>query len=177
MTTELISRQEDKRELPDGWRWVTLEDVREVVSKVLHQPRLVMLSFQQEFPFYGLRILLVVHVNAKKVAFYIAPETHQLLSRSQLKPGDFLITIAGTLGRVGYVPHDTPPLNCNQAVAFARLKPNLIDSQFACFICQHDSIISPLLEQKAGGTIGNLNLEQVRRLKIPLPLYQIRSAL
>ena len=32
ITTELISRHKDKRELPDGWRWMKLGDVCEIVA-------------------------------------------------------------------------------------------------------------------------------------------------
>ena len=62
---------------------------------------------------------------------------------------------------------NAPPLNCNQAVAFVRLKPQLIDLLYACFACQAQ--IEDLLTLRKIGTIGNLNLEQVRQFKIPLP--------
>jgi type I restriction enzyme S subunit len=78
-----------------------------------------------------------------------------------------LITIAGTLGRIGYVPMNAPPLNCNQAVAFVRLKPQVIDLVYACYACQAQ--IVDLVTLRKIGTIGNLNLEQLRQFKIPLP--------
>jgi type I restriction enzyme S subunit len=106
-------------------------------------------------------------INPKAVAYYISPETDKILSRSRLQPGDLLITIAGTLGRVGYVPMNAPPLNCNQAVAFVRLDPQMIDLFYAGFACQAQ--IADLLTLRKIGTIGNLNLEQIRQFKIPFP--------
>lgn len=58
-------------------------------------------------------------------------------------------------------------MNCNQAVAFIRLRPDIIDLKYACHACQ--AKIGHLLRLQKIGTIGNLNLEQVREFSIPLP--------
>jgi len=108
-------------------------------------------------------------VKIRNVAFHISPKTHDYLSRSKLQAGDFLITIAGTLGRVGYVPADAPSLNCNQAVAFARLDFSKVDLKYLFLICQSSDVMKNLLDGKKVGTIGNLNLEQIGNLLIPLP--------
>lgn len=108
-------------------------------------------------------------VDLSDVKFRIQPETHASLSRSHLHSGDLLITIAGTLGRVGYIPKTTAPINCNQAVAFARLKPDLANLEYVCYACQSAAVLRPLLNQQKLGTIGNLNLEQLNNLEIPLP--------
>jgi type I restriction enzyme S subunit len=106
-------------------------------------------------------------VDPERVTFKISEETDKVLCRSRLQPGDLLITIAGTLGRIGYVPMNAGPLNCNQAVAFVRLKPDVVDLHYATFACQAQ--IENLLRVQKIGTIGNLNLEQVRQFRIPLP--------
>ena len=120
-------------------------------------------------PFLRAEDLTNGEVRANKAEYFIPTETHDLLSRSQLEPGDLLITIAGTLGRVAYIPKDAPPMNCNQAVAFARLNSSLADIKYLYLICQSPDLIKTLVDLKKVGTIGNLNLEQVRELKIPLP--------
>ena len=156
-------------EKPSNWKRIALGEVSEVVSKGTTPTTLGYEFCSVGIPFLRAEDVNEGAVNPKEVAFHISSKTHELLSRSQLQPGDLLITIAGTLGRVGYVPSNAPALNCNQAVAFARLKPNLIDIKFASLICQSPDVMAPLLELKKVGTIGNLNLEQVRGLEIPLP--------
>jgi hypothetical protein len=108
-------------------------------------------------------------IDPSTVNSYISLETHRSLSRSQLLPGDLLVTIAGTLGRVGYVPLDSSAMNCNQAVAFVRLKSNVADPEYVALACQSEAVIGPLVSLRAGGGVQNLNLEQVRRLRVPLP--------
>jgi type I restriction enzyme S subunit len=155
--------------LPDNWSWVSLREISEVISKGTTPTTLGHAFTSTGIPFLRAEDVNGGAVEPSKVAFHISPETHSFLGRSQLQPGDFLITIAGTLGRIGYVPPNAPSLNCNQAVAFVRLKPEVIDVKFASFICQCEEVINSLLELKKVGTIGNLNLEQVGELKIPLP--------
>jgi len=149
------------------WRWARLEDVCKVVSKGTTPT-----TYGYQFTTTGVPFLRAEDVNGGPIdvgaVTYISPETHEFLHRSQLCSEDILITIAGTLGRVGYIPDGASPINCNQAVAFARPIPELIDARFVCFALRSPAIITPLIQLKAGGSIQNLNLSQVRSLQIPL---------
>lgn len=121
-------------------KWTALEDISTLVSKGT-TPTTLGYSFVPEgVPFLRAEDVMGTAINPKAAAFCISEETNRILSRSRLQPGDLLITIAGTLGRVGYVPLNAPPLNCNQAVAFVRLKPEVIDLQYACFACQAQTV-------------------------------------
>lgn len=145
----------------------TLEEVSTVVSKGTTPTTLGHGFLSKGVPFLRAEDVTGGSVNPGEVAYRISEETNSALSRSQLQPGDLLITIAGTLGRVGYLPRSAPPMNCNQAVAFIRLRPEVIDLNYACLACQ--AKIGHLLKLQKIGTIGNLNLEQVRGFRIPLP--------
>jgi type I restriction enzyme S subunit len=54
-----------------------------------------------------------------KVA-WIDEETHQLLRRSQIQPGDILFSIAGAIGRTLLIESPFGPANTNQALAIVR---------------------------------------------------------
>ena len=155
--------------MSSNWEWCTLDAISTVVSKGTTPTTLGHNFTTTGIPFLRGEDINGGAVNSALVAFHISEKTHKFLSRSQLQPGDLLITIAGTLGRIGYVPSNSPPLNCNQAVAFVRLKRELVDLNFVCLALQCSDIISALLDLKKVGTIGNLNLEQIRETKIPLP--------
>ena len=155
--------------LPDGWRWAKLGDVCAIVSKGTTPSSLGFSYVNEGIPFLRAEDINGSVVDPSKVAFYISVETNNALDRSRLLPGDFLITIAGTLGRVGYIAEGMPTMNCNQAVAFARPKRELVDVEYMVCVCQNNTVIAPLLSQKAGGALQNLNLQQVRGLEIPLP--------
>ena len=157
------------KKLPDGWRWASLGNVSLKISKGTTPTTLGHNFVSAGVPFLRAEDVVGGAVDPSKVVFHISKQTHDYLSRSQLKVGDLLITIAGTLGRVGYVPQNSSSLNCNQAVAFVRLKPDTIDPRYACFVCQNTSFYNSLIGLKATSTISNLNLEQISEAKIPLP--------
>ena len=152
------------------WQWVQLGEISEVVSKGTTPTTHGVAFLDLGIPFLRAEDVVGGAVDVNSVKYYVSDKTHDtLLARSKLQPGDFLITIAGSLGRVGYVPLNAPPLNCNQAVAFVRLKPNTIDLNFLLYVFQYEGITKSLLDAQKVGTIGNLNLEQIRDFKIPLP--------
>ena len=82
-------------------------------------------------------------IDQRKLA-YIDPSTHEALKRSQLRSGDILFTIAGTIGRVGKVPDAILPANTNQAVALLRPNPDLLDVDFLLYSLLRTSFKSPL---------------------------------
>jgi restriction endonuclease S subunit len=152
-----------------NWPKVRLEALSTVISKGTTPTSLGYSYCVSGVPFVRAEDVNGGAVNSTKVSFHISEDVHATLSRSRLQPGDLLITIAGTLGRVGYIPDDSPSMNCNQAVAFARLKPELIDIQYAVLVCKIQSIFESLTRLSVGGAIPNLNLQNIRSIEIPLP--------
>ena len=161
---EVFESEESKK-----WERKKLSEVCEIVSKGTTPTTYGHSFVSSGVPFLRAEDITGGPVDFSSVTFHITKKTHDFLARSKLYPGDLLVTIAGTLGRVGYVPDAAPEANCNQAVAFARVDPTKAYVKFLCYVLQVQEILAPFTELKAGGTIQNLNLEQVRRIKIPLP--------
>src|SRR5207245_857349 len=93
---------------------------------------------------------------------------HRTLERSQIRPGDVLVSIAGTIGRTGVVPDSAPPLNCNQALAIIRTNGEV----FRPFLRHWLESVGAQAQMRGAtvtGTISNLSLTQVGNLKVPLP--------
>jgi len=162
-------RQVFESEEAKKWERKRLGEVCEIISKGTTPTTYGHSFVPSGIPFLRAEDISGGPVDFSSVAFHITNETHDFLKRSKLYPGDLLITIAGTLGRVGYILEDAPEGNCNQAVAFARVVPIKSDVKFLCYILQILEVLSPFVELKAGGTIQNLNLEQVRSIEIPIP--------
>ena len=104
-------------------------------------------------------------------ALYIDDDTHKLLKRSIIKAGDVLIAIAGTIGRVGVVPANSPELNCNQAVAIIRVGAK-INNRFLKHWLQSQDALTQIKSSTVVGVISNLSLSQIADLKISLPPLQ-----
>ncbi len=99
---------------------------------------------------------------------FIDEDTDRALSRSRILPDDVLISIAGTIGRIGVVPPGAPPLNCNQAVALVRLGSRVAPRYLAHWLCCRDAQ-EQIARAKVTATISNLSLGQIAKLEVPLP--------
>ncbi|MDR2267745.1 MAG: restriction endonuclease subunit S [Christensenellaceae bacterium] len=158
-------------EIPDNWVWTKLKNVSQVISKGTTPA-----GGKSAYLSSGIKFLRVENINefgqiSNDKGYYIAKETHlNELKRSVLEEYDVLITIAGTLGKTGYVLGKDLPLNANQAVAFIRLIENLKPYfKFYELLLRSPLINFSLVKQAKITAIPNLTLEIVRECIIPLP--------
>jgi type I restriction enzyme S subunit len=126
-----------------------------------------------DFSDSGIPFLRVQNVDSGRVNFdrdtlFINEKTHSALERSQIRPGDVLVSIAGTIGRAGVVPDIAPALNCNQALAIVRTK-NGIFRPFLRHWLESADAQTQMRGATVTGTISNLSLTQVGNLNVPLP--------
>ena len=119
-------------------------------------------------PFLRVQNIFSGQVNFKEDTLFIDSNTHTALKRSQIQGGDVLVTIAGTIGRTGVVPHDAPEMNCNQAVAIVRPTPEIERSYLRHWLDSQEAR-SQMLGSTVTGTISNLSLSQLGELRVPLP--------
>jgi type I restriction enzyme, S subunit len=99
---------------------------------------------------------------------FISEETHRVLARSQIAPDDVLISIAGTIGRVGIVPIGSPAMNCNQAVAIVRPTPEIYGRYLMRWLSSQDAL-RQIGQSQVTATISNLSLGQIAAMHLPLP--------
>jgi type I restriction enzyme S subunit len=94
-------------------------------------------------------------------------EHNNYLKRSQLKMGDILFSIAGTLGRVTSVDSSVLPANTNQALAIIRLKVKSLD--YVKIFLKGKAVSNYIKKNPTIGAQPNLSLEQVGNLEIDIP--------
>jgi type I restriction enzyme, S subunit len=119
-------------------------------------------------PFLRIQNLSNKSVKLENVLF-VSEDTHKILARSIIKPKDFLITIAGTIGKVAIVPSDFPECNCNQAIAILRFDYEKLNPQYLLHWLGTSDASGQITGRKVTATISNLSLGQIKELEIPLP--------
>ena len=87
--------------------------------------------------------------------------------RTQLKSGDILLTIVGTIGRVAVVPEKTPKFTLQRSVGV--LKPNLILIKSKYLMYSLQSKLIDLNNNSRGVAQKGLYLNQIRNYKISFP--------
>lgn len=139
-----------------------------VVTKGTTPTSLGMTFVDEGIPFLRIQNLFGSSVHLKDI-LYISEDTHKALKRSKIMAGDFLITIAGTIGRVAIVPDDFPEANCNQAVAILRFDKSKLFPRYLLHWLTTNDALRQISGKKVTATISNLSLGQIKELEIPLP--------
>lgn len=121
----------------------------------------------------GIPIIKVKNIRNNLIEKYdlllCSPEIESKFSRSRLKQGDILLTIRGTTGRLAIVPESLEGANITQDSARIRINEEVVDSSYV-FFCLLSSIVQKQVEDNTiGQAVKGINLEEVRKLVLPVP--------
>jgi restriction endonuclease S subunit len=106
---------------------------------------------------------------------HISQECHDSFSRSQLREGDVLFSIAGALGRTAVVPKEILPANTNQALAILRLRPEAgVIPQFLEYLLLTDTANEQSAQSTTGVAQQNISLGQLSEYVLPIPPLEVQ---
>ena len=89
--------------------------------------------------------------------------------RSSLLPNDIILSIVGTIGKVAIVPNELSGANITQSSARIRADTARINVEFLAW-CLRSPILTDQFEDfRMGTAVQRLNIDHVRRLRVPLP--------
>jgi type I restriction enzyme M protein len=109
---------------------------------------------------------------------HISNECHETLSRSQLREGDVLFSIAGALGRTAVVHKEILPANINQALAILRLKSEKeVFPQFLEYLLQTNITKHQSAQSTTGVAQQNISLGQLSEYTLPIPSLDVQQRL
>jgi type I restriction enzyme S subunit len=96
------------------------------------------------------------------------PELAHEYRRSTLRPGDLLISIRGTVGRLAEVPQSLAGANITQDTARLSIAPEH-DRQYVRLVLESEFARSQIRKQITGLAVKGLNIGALRKLKVPVP--------
>ena len=106
-------------------------------------------------------------VNAR---YFIDSKKYSEMKRYSVKPGDFIISCSGTIGRIFQIPVGSPEGVINQALLKISVNTQLIDPRFFALYFRWDSFQSLILDSTQGGAMQNLvGMDIFRKSPISLP--------
>lgn len=162
--TENLSLTDEETPLPEGWRWVKLQEICRDISDGTH--------FTPDYISSGVPFLSVKDVKENGISFencrYISQEQHEALCR-RCKPenGDVLYTKVGTTGIAKAIDFEKD-FSIFVSVALLKLTDEVLPSYL------ERALNSPIGREQAenltqGAANRNLILRDIRTIKIPLP--------
>ena len=163
-----IEEEEKPFELPTGWEWVHLATLAEQITKGTTPT-----TFGHSYTSEGVNFVKIENLdrgrlNLAQITDFISPETHEIMSRSQLSAGDLLFSIAGTIGKTAVVLEEDLPANTNQALAIIKGAAKHVNQRF--LLLALDSFVSKKVKDKArGGAMNNISLGDLSELLMTIP--------
>jgi type I restriction enzyme S subunit len=154
--------------LPELWQWTTFEQIVEpgrpiiygIIKPGPHDPKGV--------PYVRVFEMKDGRVGPLAVLRRSAPERASKFMRSVLKAGDLLISKDGTIGRVAVVPQELEGGNITQHLVRASVHP-LLCRDYVVFAIRSQHSQNWLVGEKKGVALQGVNVEDFRRLPIPIP--------
>jgi len=153
------------------WVKVKLGDIANKITKGSTPTTYGFNYLDKGIPFIKIENIKNDKINKGSIKQFISNEAHEYQSRSQLKEGDILFSIAGTIGKTCIVTKNDIPSNTNQALSIIRGTSNYLLPKFLKL--QFLSILSTTIKKKArGGAMNNISLNDLKRMDIVLPPIQ-----
>ena len=159
----------DLPELPEGWVWATLDQIgqegRPIIYGIIkpgpHDPNGV--------PYVRVTEMKDGFVDLENLRRAV-PERAAKFARATLAPGDVLISKDGTIGRVAVVPPQLAGGNITQHVMRAPIH-ELMCRDYVVSAIRSDVCQKWLTGETKGVALRGVNVEDFRRLPIPVPPY------
>jgi type I restriction enzyme S subunit len=108
--------------------------------------------------------------NATIGKYYISEEKYQELIGFSVKPGDYILSCSGTIGRISKLPENCEPGLINQALMKIRLDEELISSKYFLYLFRSEVFQRRILKGNRGTGMQNLaGIDEIKELIIALP--------
>ena len=112
--------------------------------------------------------------NPSKLRF-IAQATSDKFSRTQLTAGDLVMTVRGTIGKIGIVPAELS--NANMTANLIRISParSIIDPVFLLHVALGPYFLNQLSKASSSTTIKTIKALDLKVIPIPLPPLDLQQ--
>jgi len=157
-------------ELPNGWIVGELRNLTERISKGTTPKKKDLKGLKTEIPFLKVKDISKQGLVKKDNLELIPKGIHEnQLKRSILETDDILFSIAGTIGRVTIVDKELNASNCNQAIAFIRLKDKIKFKEYVHLWIKSKEIQAQINNSIVQGVQANVSLTVLGNLSINIP--------
>lgn len=163
-----IEEDEIPFDIPKNWEYEKLGNLLISITKGA-TPTTYGFHYQEK----GINFLKVENVKNGKVMLesiktFISAEANEFQKRSQLKDGDILFSIAGTIGETCIIKKEYLPANTNQA--FAILKGgNIVFVLEFLKLLLNSLVLQQAKKLARGGAMNNISLDDIKQMLVLIP--------
>jgi type I restriction enzyme S subunit len=158
--------------LPKAWVWATVEQLAKNESNAIKAGPFgssLKKSFYvpKGFKIYGQE--QVLRDDPYFGDYYIDKHLYEKLKSCAVQPGDILVSLVGTIGRVLILPKNIEPGIINPRLVKLSLNNRIMNAKFIKAYIQSPYVKHLFSLSSHGGTMDILNLTILKKIPIPLP--------
>ena len=168
----MIEDKDNLLELPDGWIWTNFDQIAENNKHALKAGPFGSALKKEFYVSEGYKIYgqeQVIRGDPFYGDYYIDEERYEALKSCAVKPGDILISLVGTIGKVLVLPSGIEPGIINPRLVKLSLEKKLINTDYIKAYLESSVVRNYLSRLSHGGTMDILNLTILKALPITLP--------
>ena len=173
-TPNTIYKNTEIGRIPVDWEVKTLNSLTGFITKG-STPTTYGFSWQQS----GILFLRSECVSERGLdlskSMFISEIAHKVLSRSEIKSNDILITITGNVGRVVYLEDDFGIGNINQHIGKIRIVKDEVDKYYIYHFLAQPPFQKYFNSIVTGQAYPQISLKQVREAPISLPPTKVEQ--
>ncbi|WP_372863494.1 restriction endonuclease subunit S [Psychrobacter sp.] len=152
--------------VPKDWEYSTLESLCEPSAPITYGVLKPGDYFADGIPLLQIKDLLS-DLSEPQYLHHISPELDEQYRRSRIKTNDILISLVGTVGRIGIVPKQLNNANIHRNLGRIRTK----SFEFLVHYLHSDIAKNRFGISSSGSSQSALNLTVLRSLKVPVPPF------
>ena len=147
------------------WEQKTLKEVCEKITDGSHNPPNGVL--ESDYMMLSSKNVFNDQINYDNPRFLLEKDFLLENKRTSIKPGNILLTIVGTIGRVCVVPSGHKPFALQRSVAVIKNNINVLDSRFLMYLLQ--SKLESIEKEAHGAAQKGIYLNQLKDIMISFP--------
>ncbi len=119
-----------------------------------------------------------IYRNVSDGQYYISDKKYDELKRFSIKPGDFIVSCSGTIGRIFLLPNNSPQGIINQALLKISIDDRIINSQYFLHYFEWERFQASIIDSTQGGAMKNLvGMSIFRKTKFAIPSIPEQTAI
>lgn len=166
-----IKPEEIPFEIPENWVWCAIPDIASNTKNALKAGPFGSSLKKSFYVASGYKIYgqeQVIKQNPFYGDYYIDETRFRSLQSCEVKPGDILISLVGTMGKVLILPDDIEPGIINPRLVKISLFHS-IDREYIRWFLYSPAALKQIKHHSHGSTMDIINLGIISKLLIPLP--------
>ena len=164
--------EQERYELPNGWEWFPLQEFAYIKGGKRLPKGDVLLETETEYPYIRVSDFNEQGSIDISTVKYISSDTYQKIKRYTISNEDLYISIAGTIGKTGFLPSSIIKANLTENAAKIVFKQkNFAYLKYIYYFTLSNNFSHQIKNSTKTVAQPKLALSRLAQLQIPIPSY------